>query len=144
MRLKPVILSTNDLKKNTYKVLCKMHTLENKKNIKRFYSKKYDDEYYVVLVVNHIKNIMDNYSYIFSESVYGKEYLNKLNKFYQILQNSTAEDRKLNSKDIVSLLKYHTKTFNDILSKDIKINMSEVIHTQWTKCIRAKGAVWGN
>lgn len=129
MKLEKGLQSTHNLKKTTYKMLRKLHSLEYKGALQNTQRIGYD--YCVILYLNHMSDvIMQSY----------KDYsiVHDLCCQIDILALAIREQNRVNRRLLVTCLKKHTTAFNWLEKNHIMVNManSTIVHETWTmRCI---------
>ena len=142
MKLKSILNSSKDLKKNGYRMLRKLHKMENRKGANRAYSVCFEDTYVLVLYCRTLADIIK------SEYDETDEYILKFerrcNNFLAYLDSVAQTRSKIKKSRLASFLKSYTKFFNKIIDKRYNFIFDRTIREKWnTKCLMAYIATWG-
>lgn len=137
MKLKSVLQSNHDLKKNGYHILRKLHKIETRKGASKAYASAYGDTFFFVLSVRALVEII------------GKEYpeevffFKRCNEFLSYLDKVAAKRQKIDGTILASFLHAYTSFFNYIISIHHVFRFDNVIVNLWnTKCLMAYLATW--
>lgn len=142
MKLKSVLKSNKDLKKNGYKILCKLHKMEKKKGADRAYSVGLEDTYGFIIYCRTLTDIIKTEYDGTDECILKFE--KKCNNFLAYLDSIAQTQSKIKKSRLASFLKSYTKFFNRIMRKRYKFIFSQTIREKWnTKCLMAYIATWG-
>ena len=114
-------------RKFIYKILKKMHDLERPKKIEYFQKKTLNNEAYILIALNNIKILLEDY-FIYVQDQNINNIYDEFKKQYEILINHVEscynEKKKLEKGILSKLLTKFTRLFNEMDSKKIffKIN----------------------
>lgn len=142
MKLKSIIRSNKDLKKNGYKILRKLHKLESKKGADRAYNVCYEDTYMFVLYCRAFVDIIK------SEYNPAKPYValfeKKCDAFLEYLESISETKSKINKSLLADFLKAYTKFFNRVIASKHDFFFDQSMTEKWNlKCLMAFIATWG-
>jgi len=141
MKLERGLQSTHDLKKATYRMLRKLHSLEYRKAL--FQCERIGNNYYIVLLLQHMSDVIIR-SYEYSNVARGKvaEFCRQIDD----LSCSILERKKVSRSLLVACLNNHTKLFNWLISNSITIGKPvNSTFELWTmKCITSYIAQFKN
>jgi len=133
--------STHHLKKVSYRMLWKLHRLENTHSIENFH--KFGDEYCVILYLQHMIETI--------EGVYKKKgidverIIKYLIRIVMLLKVKTKEDLKIHRSLLVSCLRRHTRVFNWLEENKISIATDDGLRKLWSlKCVPAYAGQFEN
>ncbi|MBR1432258.1 MAG: hypothetical protein IJ784_01445 [Ruminiclostridium sp.] len=139
MKLKSILRSSHDLKKNGYKIIRKLHKLEHHKGANQAYSSVYEDSYFFILSVRALADII-KLEYPFASS-----FSKKCDSFITYLECVSTSRGLINKSVLASFLKAYTHFFNCIIELKIDFTFNEKIVGLWNnKCLMAYIATWGN
>lgn len=142
MKLKSVVKTNKDLKKNGYKMIRKLHKMEKKKGADKAYGVSFENTYMFVLYCKGLTELIEmEYSgtdeYIFS-------FKKKCIKFMEYLTSVSASKSKINKTYLAGFLKSYTKFFNKIIDKRYPFLVNQKILEKWNiGCLMAYIATWG-
>ena len=145
MKFKSIIKSHHDLKKNGYKILDKLHKLENRSDLDKIYGASCAKGCFVVLSCEELAgHLLELYSD--SEDLYVQNFLKKTNLFVGYLNVISKSHSKINRSILASYLTSYTNFFNYIINyKCIRFLFDASLLKKWNAgCIMAYTAVWGN
>ena len=137
MKMKSVLRSNHDLKKNGYQILRKLHKMETRKGAKKAYATTINNAYFFVLSIRALAEII--------EKEYPEEsfFLERCNRFLSYLNEAAAKGQRLNSAILSSFLHSYTCFFNYIISINHAFLFNNEIIELWnTKCLMAYLAAW--
>lgn len=138
MKFDSLLRSSHDLKKNGYKMVRKLHKLEDRKGACKAYSAVYQDTYFFLLCYRSLVKII--------EEEYPNElkFSNKCEAFISYL-DSIAERKGLISKSyLAGFLRSYTQFFNEMIEKKVNFRINQELITLWNqKCLMAYIATWG-
>lgn len=142
MKLKSILNSSKDLKKNGYRMLRKLHKMEKKKGAYRAYSVCFEDVYGFVL---YCRILIDIIKIEYDET---DEYISKFekrcNNFLEYLDSIAQTQSKIEKSRLASFLKSYTKFFNKMMNKKYKFIFDKSVREKWnTECLMAYIATWG-
>lgn len=138
MKLKSVLRSNHDLKKNGYRILWKLHKMETCKGANKAYASAFDDTFFFVLSVRALVEIISK--------EYPEElvFLERCNRFLSYLDQIAVKRKKINDTVLASFLHTYTGFFNHITSTHHIFKFNGDIIDLWnTKCLMAYIATWG-
>ena len=142
MKIKSVVKTNKDLKKNGYKMIRKLHKMEKKKGAKKVYGASFENTYMFVLYCKGLTELI--------EMEYGKteEYIfsfkKKCIKFMEYLECISASKSKINKTYLAGFLKSYTKFFNKITDKKYPFLVDQKVLEKWNiSCVMAYIATWG-
>ena len=138
MKLKSVLRSNHDLKKNGYHVLWKLHKIETHKGANKAYASVFDDTFFFVLAVRALVEIINK--------EYPEElvFLSRCDRFLSYLDRTTAKRQRIDKSILASFLHAYTCFFNRIISTRHTFRFDNDIVELWnTKCLMAHIATWG-
>lgn len=140
MNLNNGLKSTHDLKKCSYRMLRKMHSLEARGSLRE--CPKLNNEYYVVLCLQHMADIMGK-SYTYNANA--KDFALGLEELIKVLQMRTQNGLRVNRSILVACLKTHTRVFNWLEDNKIRIKADDALSELWNmKCVVAYVCQFGN
>jgi len=144
--IKPFLKSTHDLKKNGYKVLRRLHRIENADAARSIYQKSCKQGAFVFLSVFHLANVVrDSMQLENKEYAEHKKFAVRTQKLVDILLKASTEGCAISRQVVVSYLKAYTKFFNFVKENRQKIMYNQAIHDEWSnKVVLAYIATWGN
>lgn len=136
IRFEKGLQSTHELKKITYRMLRKLHTLEYKSSLND--CQKIGSKYAVILYLEHMLTVM-------KRSYEGLEIINpliaKIDNLIRSIQNQNHVNRVL----LVSCLKKHTYVFNMLESNHVyNIKNAELSELWSMKCLSTYVFQFGN
>lgn len=138
MRLRSVLKSNHDLKKNGYQILRKLHKMEKRNGAERAYAKAYDNTFFFVLYVQSLVEIIKREypeAAVFSQRCEG---------FLRYLDEISKEKCRIDKSVLASFLHAYTSFFNRIIEEKHKFYFTQDIVELWNvKCLMAYIAVWG-
>lgn len=138
MKLKSVLRSNHDLKKNGYQILRKLHKMETKKGANKAYLATIDDAFFFVLSVRALVDIVCKE---YPEEV---AFLDRCDRFLSYLNDVAEKRQRINSTTLASFLHSYTVFFNSIISSHHIFSFNDDIIELWnTKCLMAYIATWG-
>ncbi len=138
MKLKSVLRSNHNLKKNGYIILRKLHKMETLKGANKAYSIQFDDTFFFVLSVRALVDV------IAKEYPQEVAFLERCDRFLSYLNEVAANRQKINGTILASFLHAYTNFFNYIVSTRHPFCFSDEIVELWnTKCLMAYVATWG-
>lgn len=137
MKLKSVLQSNHDLKKNGYHILRKLHKMETRKGAKKVYASAFDDTFFFVLCIRALVEIINKE---YSEEV---SFLKRCDSFLSYLDKLAQKRQKIDGAILASFLHAYTSFFNRIISNHQKFMFTDDIVELWnTKCLMAYLATW--
>lgn len=144
MNINFALESTHYFKKVSYRMLKKLHRLENHRSFEKS-AKKIDDEYCIVLYLQHMVEVIakvyknDNaISDIVSQ-------LNSIIKLLKILIDTTKGKARIDRPLLVTCLHRHTLVFNWLEENKVSIINKGGMFNLWTlKCVPAYVRQFGN
>ena len=144
MKLKSIIRSNHDLKKNGYQILAKLHKLELKKNLDKAYSRECSEGYYFVLACNNLAYLISTQ---YGEEICGAaitKFNNRSQEFIAHLEEISERKCCINRRILSSYLRAYTLFFNSIIEKHVPFSLSQEILIQWNvRCVMAYVTAWG-
>lgn len=138
MKLKSVLRSNHDLKKNGYHILWKLHKMETRQGAKRAYTAAFDGTFFFVLSVRTLVEIL--------AIEYPEEdlFLERCNRFLSYLENASLNKQRINGTILASFLRAYTCFFNRITSVRHAFRFNNDMIKLWNeKCLMAYIATWG-
>ncbi|MEL7654290.1 MAG: hypothetical protein AAGU75_00090 [Bacillota bacterium] len=144
MKIRSVLKSTHDLKKNGYIIFRKLHKLENRDTFQKVYSRLCPEGIFVVLSVKHLCEI---YADVFQgkDGVFVDRFLRRSVQLASHLEDIATSKRRINNGLLSSYLVAYTKFFNLLLEKKISLRFNDELLERWyKKCLMAYVAAWGN
>lgn len=138
MKLKSVLRSNHDLKKNGYHVLWKLHKIETRKGASKAYTSTFDDTFFFILGVRALVEIINK--------EYPEElvFLKRCDSFLSYLDKAAANRQRIDGSILASFLHAYTSFFNRIISTHHIFRFGNDIVELWnTKCLMAYIATWG-
>lgn len=138
MKLKSVLRSNHDLKKNGYIILRKLHKTETLKGAKKAYSTQFDDTFFFVLSVRALVDIIVKE---YPEELF---FLERCKRFLSYIDEVAAKRQRINGTILAAFLHAYTNFFNNIISTRHTFVFNDEIVELWnTKCLMAYVATWG-
>lgn len=142
MKLKSVLKTNKDLKKNGYKMIRKLHKMEKKKGAEKAYGTSFENTYMFVLYCKGLTELIemeygetDEFIFLFKK---------KCIKFMEYLSYISASKSKINKTYLASFLKSYTKFFNKIVNKKYPFLVNQKVLEKWNiGCLMAYIATWG-
>lgn len=138
------VTNTKQLKKWVYNLLRNIRNLENRKISDGIYALRHEDDYYIVLHINHLKD----YLVCALQNATGSAIDSKKNKYFASLdrlilrvRKSAEENRALEEGLITRLLQLHTQLFNALLEE--KQGIDSCLE-EWSKVAETAARIWGN
>lgn len=142
MKLKSILNSSKDLKKNGYKMLHKLHKLEKRKGADKAYSVCLEDTYGFVLYCRTLVDIIKTEYNETDDCILKFE--KRCNNFLSYLDSIAQNKSKIKKSRLSNFLKSYTKFFNKMINKKYKFIFNQIIREKWnTKCLMAYIATWG-
>ena len=139
MKLKSILRSNHDLKKNGYKIIRKLHKLEKKDGSNRAYSSAFEDTYFFVLTCRELVEI------IRKEYPDAEYFIVRCNTFLSYLDSIAAKKAKIEKSVLASFLRAYTRFFNNIIEEKHRFDFGTEILEKWnSKCLMAYIAAWGD
>lgn len=138
MKLKSVLCSSHDLKKNGYHILRKLHKIETRKGANKAYASAINDTFFFVLSARALVEIIN--------TEYPEElaFLERCDRFLSYLDKAAAKRQRINGTILASFLHAYTSFFNRIASIHHIFRFNDDIIELWnTKCLMAYVATWG-
>lgn len=138
MKFDSILRSNHDLKKNGYKIIRKLHKMENTKGANTAYSSIYADTYFFVLSCRTLALIIKQ------EYPEAQTFCNRCDSFVNYLDNRATFKGRLEKPVVASFLHTYTVFFNKIIKEKHKFVFDQAIRDMWNlKCIMAYIATWG-
>lgn len=138
MRFDSVLRSNHDLKKNGYKVVRKLHKMENKKGANLAYSANYLNTYFFVLSCRALTDVIK------AEYPNAQTFCRKCDSFISYLDQRAKVKGLLEKSVISSFLHSYTIFFNQMINEKNKFIFNQTISDLWnTHCLMAYIATWG-
>ena len=142
MKIKSVVKTNKDLKKNGYKMIRKLHKMEKKKGAEKAYGVSFENTYMFVLYCKGLIELIemeygetDEFVFLFKK---------KCIKFMEYLTFISASKSKINKSYLASFLKSYTKFFNKIIAKKYPLHVNQKALEKWNiGCVMAYIAAWG-
>lgn len=142
MKIKSVVKTNKDLKKNGYKMIRKLHKMEKKKGAEKAYGVSFENTYMFVLYCKGLTELIemeygetDEFVFLFKK---------KCIKFMEYLTFISASKSKINKSYLASFLKSYTKFFNKIIAKKYQLHVNQKALEKWNiGCVMAYIAAWG-
>lgn len=140
MNLNKALVSTHSLKKSSYRMLKKMHSLE-RRGVLRTCS-QLGGEYYIILCLQHMSDVIKQ---SYSNNAVIPEIVLDIGDLILVLKESFKSRMRVDRALLTSCLKKHTKVFNCLEKNGIKINKNDVLSETWNmKCIVSYVCQFGN
>lgn len=142
MKMKSVIKTNKDLKKNGYRIIRKLHKMEKTKGAKKAYKVVFEDTYMFIL---YCKGLTDIIELEFGETdEFVSSFNRKCEKFVKYLEQISVSKNKINKTYLAGFLKSYTKFFNKIIKKGYPFFINQEILEKWNiNCLMAYIATWG-
>ena len=138
MKLKSVLKSNRDLKKNGYKIIRKLYKLERRKGIDRAYSVNIGDTYYFILGCRALADIIK------IEYPDEHRFLEKCDVFLAYLETISLNRSKIDRTVLAGFLRAYTRFFNSIIEQNENFIFTQQIIDLWNiNCLMAYVATWG-
>lgn len=138
MKLKSILRSSHDLKKNGYIILRKLHKMETIKGANKAYATQFEDTFFFVLSVRALVDV------IAKEYPQEVVFLNRCDRFISYINVVASKRQRINGNILASFLHAYTDFFNYIISTRRSFCFSDEIVELWnTKCLMAYVATWG-
>ena len=142
MKIKSVVKTNKDLKKNGYKMIRKLHKMEKKKGAEKAYGVSFENTYMFVLYCKGLTELIemeygetDEFVFLFKK---------KCIKFMEYLTFISASKSKINKSYLASFLKSYTKFSNKIIAKKYPLHVNQKALEKWNiGCVMAYIAAWG-
>ena len=139
MRLKSVLKSNHDLRKNGYIIINKLHKLEKRKGALKAYRSEVDDTYFFIICIRALIDVIQ------IEYPKEQEFHKKSKLFLSYLEDVAKRKGRVNKKRIGSFLKTYTTFFKNIERKKPEFLFTNEVLRKWNiECIMAYIATWGN
>lgn len=143
MKFDSVLKSNHDLKKNGYKMIKKLHSLELRKGADKAYRAQLGQTYMFVQMCVHLVDII-NREYPQSNPIVSS-FSNKCSAFLKHLDDISSHNRKINKSILSGFLRSYTRFFNYICANKFKFTFDQAIVDTWNqKCIMAYISTWPN
>lgn len=144
MKLNSIISSNHSLKKNGYKLLCKLHKMEKKKGAQKAYSAALEDTYFFILYIESLMEIIDiEYDNPEKEKCI-KKFKEKNKEFLNYICSISQKEQKINKRVLANYLKAYTRFFNKMIKTRYTYKLTDEILIIWNeKCLMAYIATWG-
>lgn len=128
MKLEKGLQSTHSIKKSTYRMLCKLHSLEYRGALQN--TQKIGNNYCVLLYLNHMSDVI-------MQSYNNYDIVNDLCSQINTLALSIKERNRVCRKLLVACLKKHTCVFNWLENNHVSIKTidDEVCETWTMRCV---------
>lgn len=139
MKLKSILRSNHDLKKNGYHILRKLHKMETNKGAIKAYATTFEETFFFVLSVRALVEIINK--------EYPEEmgFLERCNGFLSYLDEVAAKKQRVNCTVLASFLHAYTDFFNRVTMAHHSFEFNDEIIDLWnTKCLMAYVATWGS
>jgi hypothetical protein len=138
------VTNVKQLKKWVYNLLRNTRVLENRNVSNVIYEMRLEDDFYIVLHVNHLKD----YLVCALENTTGsgidskkKRYFTSLDRLVLNIKKCAEENRALQDGLITRLLQLHTQLFNALLAEKQDINLCL---EEWSKVAATAARIWGD
>lgn len=142
MKLKSVIRTSKDLKKNGYKMIKKLHKMEKKKGAEKAYKAVYEDTYTFVLYCKELTEVIAM-EYGDTDKVVCA-FKGKCENFIKYLESIAKTKSRINKSYLAGFLRAYTKFFNRIIEKQYPFSYRQDIIEKWNiGCLMAYVATWG-
>jgi len=140
MKLNNALTSTHTLKKCTYRMLRKLHSLEYRGSLRT--CRQLSGEYYVVLYLRHISQVIGS---VYSNVSNADVAVENLENLIKAIETAAASRLRIDRTLLVACLKRHTKVFNWLEEHKIKIEVNDELIEFWNmKCVIAYICQFGN
>lgn len=141
MKFDSILKSNHDLKKNGYKMLKKLHSLESSKGANKAYSAQLSETYMFIQMCVYLVDIIRN-EYPQSDPVVSS-FLRKCSSFLNYLDELSLRKGKMNKSKIGGFLRAYTKFFNYVCNNKFYFSFNQTIIDAWNqKCIMAYISTW--
>lgn len=141
MKFDSVLKSNHDLKKNGYKMIKKLHSLERCKGTNKAYNAQIGGSYMFVQMCVHFVDII-NYEYPQSDPVVCS-FSRKCSAFLKYIDDISMHRGKINKSILGDFLRCYTKFFNYICDNKYKFLFDQTVIDLWNqKCIMAYISTW--
>lgn len=138
MKFDSILRSNHDLKKNGYKIIRKLHKMENMKGANLAYSSSYADTYFFVLSCRTLASIIEQ------EYPEAQTFCNRCDSFVKYLDKRATLKGRLEKPVLAGFLHAYTVFFNRIIREKHKFVFDQAIRDMWNlKCLMAYIAAWG-
>ena len=142
MKIKSVVKTNKDLKKNGYKMIRKLHKMEKKKGAEKAYGASFENTYMFVLYCKGLTELIEMKYGETDEFVFS--FKKKCIKFMEYLTFISASKTKINKSYMASFLKSYTRFFNKIIDKKYPFLVDQKVLEKWNiGCVMAYIATWG-
>ncbi len=144
MKLKTSVRNPTELKKITYKLLCKMHDLERGRKIQRIYAVRCGDVPCFIACLRHIRLVFSSCSTQTSGTPASPQVNRLIQRFDTLIakfESNSDVARTSDKRDLALLLTSHRKAFDSILEQKIQVSIDLVI---WQKVILSAVGTWGD
>ncbi len=139
MRLKSVLKSNRDLRKNGYIIIDKLHKMEKRKGALKAYKSEAEGTYFFIICIRALIDIIQ------IEYPEEHEFHAKSKSFLSYLEYVAKSKGRINRKRVGSFLKTYTTFFKYIERKKPEFFFSNEVLRKWNiECIMAYIATWGN
>lgn len=143
MKFDSIITSNHALKKNGYKMLRKLHKLEDKKGAREAYKAAYENTYFFVLACQDLARIIE-LEYGNDDIKWIRNFKMKSDSFIAYLNAAASVQKKIDKGILAGYLRAYTKFFNRVIEEHIVFHMTPEILALWNeKCLMAYIATWG-
>jgi hypothetical protein len=133
MNLNNAMNSTHNLKKSSYKMLRKLHSLEHKGALRT--CSILGDEYYIILCLQHMAHVIEE---AYPNIDIAEKIISNLKDLIVTLKEATVKRERVSRDLLVSCLKKHTYVFNWLEENKIKLEVTDKLIEMWS--IRCLGA----
>lgn len=141
MRFDSILKSNHDLKKNGYKMIKKLHSLELRKGANKAYYAQIGNTYMFVQMCVYLVEII-NYEYPQSDPVVSS-FSGKCNAFLKYLDEVALRKGKINKTILGGFLRSYTRFFNYICDSKFKFSFDQTVIDTWNqKCIMSYISTW--
>lgn len=144
MKMKSIIKSNHDLKKNGYQIIFKLHKMEKRKSLSKVYSRSCEEGYYFALAC---KDLADLIRTQYSSEICGKvfdTFNQKSLSFINHLEEISCNKCRINKAILSSYLHSYTAFFNSIIEMGVPFSLSQEALIQWNaRCVMAYISAWG-
>ncbi len=140
MNLNSALASTHSLKKCSYKMLRKMHSLEHRGSLRT--CPKLGNEYYIILCLQHMAEVIQA---AYPNTDGASEAVSNLESLICAVKNTTTDRMRVDRTLLVACLKKHTQVFNWLRDNKVRIAIDHDLREQWSlKCVVAYVCQFGN
>lgn len=138
MKMRSILKSNQDLKKNGYTILRKLHKIETREGADHAYEVAINNSYFFVLSCRNLVDII-RIEYPFANS-----FVHSCESFLEYLTDISAKKNRINRRKLSRFLHSYTLFFNKIIAEKHAFIYNQTIIDVWnTGCLMAYIAAWG-